>query len=301
MYDIIGDIHGYADELEMLLKKLGYENKSGKYSHPERKAIFVGDFIDRGPKIRETLKIVRNMKDGGEALATMGNHEYNALCYNTKNKDGEFLRINEGKNKHQHEETENQFNNHKDEWKSYLEWFSELPLYLDFGEIRVAHASWIPDNISMIDNNQKFTAEYLNEIRNPENKRIKDAIHQTMKGVEVKIPNGYYIEDKDGNIRYEMRIKFWLNPEESEYHEYYFEEVKALNGKKVDVSYLDSVYYYSEQEPMLFTGHYWLKGKPERQAANVGIVDYSVANGDKLAAYRWNGEKEILNENFVWV
>ena len=61
-YDIIGDIHGHADELEELLQKLGYQLRDGVYSHPEnRKVIFLGDYIDRGPKIRETLHIVKNM------------------------------------------------------------------------------------------------------------------------------------------------------------------------------------------------------------------------------------------------
>lgn len=45
--------------------------------------IFLGDFIDRGPKIRETLQIVRAMVDAGTALAVMGNHEYNAICFHS--------------------------------------------------------------------------------------------------------------------------------------------------------------------------------------------------------------------------
>jgi hypothetical protein len=61
-YDIVGDIHGHADPLEVLLHKLGYRRKFGVYSHPEnRKMVFVGDFIDRGPKIRETLHLVSAM------------------------------------------------------------------------------------------------------------------------------------------------------------------------------------------------------------------------------------------------
>ena len=81
MIDLIGDIHGHADKLEELLIKLGYSNKSGLYAHPNRKALFVGDFIDRGPKIRETLAIVKAMVESGNAIALMGNHEYNALCF----------------------------------------------------------------------------------------------------------------------------------------------------------------------------------------------------------------------------
>ena len=62
MIDFIGDIHGHADELEALLKKMGYTKKNKIYSHPERKVLFVGDYIDRGPKIRKTLKIVKAME-----------------------------------------------------------------------------------------------------------------------------------------------------------------------------------------------------------------------------------------------
>ena len=79
MLDFIGDIHGHADKLEALLQKMGYEKQNGIYKHQERKALFLGDYIDRGPKIRETLEIVKAMVDEGHATALMGNHEYNAL------------------------------------------------------------------------------------------------------------------------------------------------------------------------------------------------------------------------------
>ncbi|MBK8521485.1 MAG: metallophosphoesterase [Chitinophagaceae bacterium] len=56
--DIIGDIHGHADALEMLLQKLGYVRELELHSSAKPKSLFVGDFIDRGPKIRETLTSV---------------------------------------------------------------------------------------------------------------------------------------------------------------------------------------------------------------------------------------------------
>jgi hypothetical protein len=49
-FDIIGDIHGYADTLAGLLRNLGYVEQDGIYRHPARRLIFAGDFIDRGPK-----------------------------------------------------------------------------------------------------------------------------------------------------------------------------------------------------------------------------------------------------------
>ncbi len=74
MYDIIGDIHGHAEALKELLIKLAYQSIRGVWQHPERKVIFVGDYIDRGPAIRETLQIVRTMADNEKAIALMGNH-----------------------------------------------------------------------------------------------------------------------------------------------------------------------------------------------------------------------------------
>jgi predicted MPP superfamily phosphohydrolase len=112
MFDLIGDIHGHADKLEALLKKMGYAVKNGCYTHPERKVIFVGDYIDRGPKIRETLEIVKRMVDNGNAIALMGNHEYNALCFHfEETAKGGHLRKHLIKNVIQHYETLRQLQN----------------------------------------------------------------------------------------------------------------------------------------------------------------------------------------------
>jgi hypothetical protein len=57
--DIIGDIHGHADPLHQLLKLMDYREIDGVYYHHERKVMFLGDFIDRGPEQVEVLRIVR--------------------------------------------------------------------------------------------------------------------------------------------------------------------------------------------------------------------------------------------------
>jgi protein phosphatase len=76
-FDIIGDVHGCCDELEQLLQQLGYErNDGGPWVHPAgRKAIFVGDLVDRGPRIVDTLKTVMSMSEVGSALSVPGNHD----------------------------------------------------------------------------------------------------------------------------------------------------------------------------------------------------------------------------------
>lgn len=85
-FDIIGDVHGCADELEALLRELGYEftvtnegpslDSGPVYSHPAgRKAVFVGDLVDRGPRVLDCLRIVRNMMRHGSGICVPGNHD----------------------------------------------------------------------------------------------------------------------------------------------------------------------------------------------------------------------------------
>ncbi|MCP5100378.1 MAG: polynucleotide kinase-phosphatase [Chloroflexi bacterium] len=84
-FDIIGDIHGCCDELEQLLEHLGYtwqekQNPNGTYhrlyAHPEgRKVLFVGDLVDRGPRVLDSVQLVRNMVLAESALCVPGNHD----------------------------------------------------------------------------------------------------------------------------------------------------------------------------------------------------------------------------------
>ena len=76
-FDIIGDVHGCADELLGLLAALGYERDGDSvWRHPAgRKAIFLGDLVDRGPRITDVLRTVMAMVWAGAALAVPGNHD----------------------------------------------------------------------------------------------------------------------------------------------------------------------------------------------------------------------------------
>ncbi|MDQ3648728.1 MAG: polynucleotide kinase-phosphatase, partial [Acidobacteriota bacterium] len=84
-FDIIGDVHGCFDELRLLLNNLGYDvvpdaGDEASFGYtvkaPEgRKAVFVGDLVDRGPKITEVLRLVMSMTAGDTALCVPGNHD----------------------------------------------------------------------------------------------------------------------------------------------------------------------------------------------------------------------------------
>src|ERR1017187_2017277 len=81
-YDIVGDIHGQSDALVALLRKMGYEEHDGAWPYSDRRrVIFVGDFVDRGPKQVESIMMARRMVDAGSAFAVMGNHDFNAIAW----------------------------------------------------------------------------------------------------------------------------------------------------------------------------------------------------------------------------
>lgn len=75
-FDLIGDVHGCRIELEALLEKLGYGHDGVAHAHPEgRRAIFLGDLVDRGPDVPGVLRIARAMVEAKTAFAIVGNHE----------------------------------------------------------------------------------------------------------------------------------------------------------------------------------------------------------------------------------
>jgi protein phosphatase len=78
--DIIGDVHGCYDELLELLNALGYvvESLDGRVrvTHPQgRKATFVGDLVDRGPRTPDVIKLVMAAVRDGTGYCVAGNHD----------------------------------------------------------------------------------------------------------------------------------------------------------------------------------------------------------------------------------
>lgn len=75
-FDVVGDVHGCGDELDALLSRLGYERHGMVWRHPQgRRLVFVGDLVDRGPRVAEVLGNVMASVAAGTALAVPGNHD----------------------------------------------------------------------------------------------------------------------------------------------------------------------------------------------------------------------------------
>lgn len=303
MIDLIGDVHGHAVELVALLEKLGYSKKDKHYSHPNRKALFVGDYIDRGPQIRETLEIVKNMVDNNSAIALLGNHEYNALGFHTKDPNGGYLREHSIKNILQHSETLKQFKNRQEEFKMYLEWFKTLPLFYETATFRAVHACWDYKSIAIIkeklDNNRLIGDLIFESVK--EGTELYDAIGKTLKGKEIRLPNGRSFKDKDGNKRTEMRMKWWEDLSEITYNKVSIHPIDNLPETKIDLSLLTDTDYYKKDDKLVFFGHYWLKNKPSLFGDNICCLDYSVAADGYLVAYSLDEELILDKNKFTYV
>jgi predicted MPP superfamily phosphohydrolase len=223
MYDIIGDIHGHAALLKKLLKKMGYHKSGEGYMHAERKAVFVGDFTNRGPEIRKTLHIIRQMVDSGNAYAVLGNHEVNNILYQLKNRDNEPLLNLKGKRYLSVSQTIQEFSLYPDEWKDYLRWMRSLPFYLELDGIRIAHAYWSDTNIEILKEHLhggKTRRKIFRDLVHQPHSLLSKAILQTIRGVHLVLPSDLRILDNRKRSHRFFRVKWWLSPEGMTFHDW---------------------------------------------------------------------------------
>ena len=303
-YDVIGDVHGYGDHLEGLLRHMGYVDNGTSFTHPCRRAVFVGDLVDRGPAQFKTIAIARSMVAAGAAKIVLGNHEINAIGYTLPNPelDGDYIRIHSDRNKRTHQAFLSQLVEGSAEHGEAISWFRSLPIWLDLDGLRVVHACWHQESIDVLRNfvglNNAISHEILvSAPGSPE----REALSTLTRGPEVKLPLPYV--NRSGGQRQKARFRWWSEEATT------LDQAVTLPGgaRAVDGSPYPNlnaetvdapVQIYSDAVPILF-GHYWWKGTPARISPYIGCVDYSVAGGGPLVAYRWQGESELENEHFV--
>jgi len=307
-YDIIGDIHGQADKLHGLLRALGYRETGGAWRHPSRTAIFVGDYIDRGPRQLDSVTTVRRMVNVGSALAIMGNHEFNAIAWHTDDPahSGEYLRPRGGKwgekNRDQHKVFLSEVEHKPTLHAELIEWFLTLPLWLDLPGLRVVHACWHDGYMNEL--LPHLTADFkvppdLMVAASREGQMAFRTIEGLTKGLEIALPDGHSFEDKDGHIRHNVRIRWW-DTEASTYRELAMMSDAARLALPAIPIENDARSVYDNAKPVFF-GHYWMKGMPVLQSPMAACLDYSAATNGPLVAYRWDGESLLDARNFVAV
>ena len=301
MYDIIGDVHGYATLLKKLLQEMGYQKMNGSYSHPTRKAIFVGDFINRGPEIRKTIRMVRAMVENGDAYAVLGNHELNAIIYHLKDKEGKSIISKSSKYFLSLFKTINEYSSGSQEWRDQLNWMRTLPLYLDLGEIRVVHACWSDEAIKVADTlyeEGRIKKKVFRKVYKKPGSDEAKSVWRLTKGVNLKLPSDLRVMNNKGVSPRSFRLRWWDSLDGMTFKEVSFESKFSMPSYTVPVEIIPTTYPYPNNAPIVFFGHYCRGAGPYIIKPNVCCVDSCVAGTKSLLAYRWSGEKE-LNVNHL--
>lgn len=307
-YDLIGDVHGCARTLERLLEGLGYHRQAGVWRHPRRMVLFLGDIVDRGPRVREALHLVRDMVAAGQALCIMGNHEFNALGWSTPAPPGSgcsFVREHTPRHERMIRETLAQFDGHPADWRDFLGWFYELPLFIDAGRFRLVHACW---DSSLIEPLRAQFADGRVDEPFVQASAVKGSFACTvfdrlLRGTDLPLPHGLTLTSEEGFTRRTFRTKFW---EESPatYGDIVFQP-DALPDSVAEMPLSETqksrLFLYGPHEPLLFVGHYWRTGKPAPIRGNLACLDYSAVMYGKLVAYRLDDERRLDPHKFVWV
>jgi len=313
-YDIIGDVHGQLHKLEALLDRLGYRERSGVRRHPERQAIFVGDFIDRGEHGVEVVDTVRRMVDSGAALAVMGNHELNAIAWHTRDASdpGEYLRPHwrepwGEKNRKQHAAFLAQVEHRIELHREIVQWFLTLPLWLELPALRVVHACWHEPAMAWlsakVDGRRCLPGTLLPEAtkepaggKKGEAMSTFAAVEFLTKGVEVALPQGHSFEDKDGITRREVRIRWW-DEQSSSYRDLAL--VPDGAERLPDVPVPQNMRPRVPGGKPTFFGHYWMTGRPAPLSPSAACVDYSAGKGGPLVAYRYEAGAPLAATDFA--
>ncbi len=206
-FDIIGDVHAQGTKLIHLLKQLGYSGSEWK--HPDgRKAIFIGDLIDRGTEHAMVFDIVRSM--GARVL--MGNHEFNAICYATKGVRG-HIRRHTPANNDQHADFLAEFPLGSDGHKELILWFKTFPLYEEKKNLRLIHACWHQNSLRVCkpylrdDGSFKENAYKAYDTENPSG--FFRAVDVLIKGPDFPLPKEAYYPDAHGHTRRRARLYWW--------------------------------------------------------------------------------------------
>jgi hypothetical protein len=307
-YDIIGDVHGHGDQLHALLKKMDYHLDHGVFRHPIRQAIFVGDLIDRGRQNHMVLETVMAMVEAGTGQCVMGNHEFNAWAFHYEDSRFDWLRPRSNKNLTQHlaflyEYMDPQRPHRERELEQAITFFTSLPLFLDLGDLRVIHACWHQPFLDQIKPRLNTDGSASTELLIAGHKPGTTSFEQLetlLKGHEIDLPPGYQFKDNYGITRRRIRTRWWLN-EPANYRHFALGPPQAIEQLPDTPVGHEALLGYPTDAPPVFVGHYWQTGTPRIMAGNVACVDYSMGRGEKLVAYRWNGEQTLRNESFYYL
>lgn len=312
-YDFIGDIHGEGQKLEALLQTMGYTNEAGFYHHPERTAVFVGDFVDRGDYQFQALDIVRAMVVNGAALAVMGNHELNAIGHATKTQDGSrYLKTMSDGYRRQKGAFLNDVRVTDEVYLDYIEWFKTLPMWIETDDFCAVHACWQPDAIAFL--TKAGVGPYLGDADALESVFAKGteaywAVETILKGAEFPIHHfgrdgakGEFL-DKEDEPRRHARLRWWVS---GPFTYRNVADIPNLATSNLVLSDTEGPEQYRDvafghpTKPVFF-GHYWRTEREVYPERNAVCVDFSAVlhKDNPLVAYQFTPGTPLSVDNFI--
>ncbi|MDH2328833.1 hypothetical protein QCN27_18445 [Cereibacter sp. SYSU M97828] len=278
MLTIIPDLHADLGRLDATLAKV-----SGPLG-------FLGDFIDAKDTgdDRAVLTRVRGLVDGG-AKAIMGNHELNAVLFHRG------LRDDTPDNRKQHHSFLDQIGERTPEAMEWTGWFLTLPLWLDLGGLRLAHACWSVPDIATVAARRPdgcLREEDLPEI-GAESTPFGRAVKRIVSGPEATLPAGHFFVDGKGKVRREVRLAWWRSDAAT-----YRAAALSVPDPLVipDMALPEGIRaeIYPADAPPVLVGHYKMTGSP-RVWGNAASLDYPATP----CAYRWEGEGALMDRGLV--
>lgn len=255
---------------------------------------FLGDFIDAGrsveaPDDASVLRKVRSLVEDSGALAVMGNHELNAILFHRRDKRGAPLRRHSSKNVSQHASFLDDIGFATPAAIQWTEWFLSLPLWIEMDGLRLVHACWDQASIELIKVRRpdgRLHAEDLEEIALKQTGFAK-AVETLTSGPEVSLPGDYSFFDIKGNLRREVRLKWW-KPQEGTWRDLALAVPESERQKLPNtlISGVDNMRIYRQGQKPVLVGHYKMRGNLEIEVGQVACLDYP----DAPCVYHWRGE-----------
>ncbi|MFQ3671952.1 MAG: metallophosphoesterase [Verrucomicrobiia bacterium] len=291
-WDIIGDLHGHFSALEALLRRMGYRKRSGVWRLPGRRVLFLGDLVNRGPEIPETVDLVRAMVEAGQAVALLGNHDFNLVRVvegNVSGTEGEKAR----KLVKQAADSLVAYGGSRRRLRAAVRWLSGLPLVWEDEGFRAVHACWDEGAVGRLLRTGGVVLSREEFLPGAWGPRVR-AAEILLNGPELTLPLEVTGERRNRRVR----TKWWLAGASS-WTEAAYPEEPGLPEGPLPAKAGRAFRAYGPDEPPVFFGHYGFVKEARPVLPNVACLDFAVARDGFLGAYRWDGERVLRRRRFI--
>jgi hypothetical protein len=287
-FDFIGDVHGQFLRLCSLLRKLGYQWRGDTFFHPERLAVFLGDIMNRGPRVADTARLVRNMVESGAAECLLGNHEFWTLWYERRIAAGLHCLLGE-KMLAEISRSRSSFGKALGEWNAILDWLEKRPLVFEAklpgGSLAIGvHACLDPLAQSRIPENHLRASDFLAQVPSP---RFYAALN-LLEGPSFRIPS----DPKS------IRLRWWLYDVPTSPADAAYVARSVSSFPRLPAFLRSKLRPIFPEAPPVFIGHYGFLKPVAAILPNLACLDLGAGQGAPLVAYSWNGEARLIDAHF---